>query len=144
MGAGGVAPAPIECESEEQYIGPVDQERGAVADEFGEKRCGKWRERDGTQKADVDPGKIAVGAGEIVELSLLADPEDAIGHDAHEEDEQARRECDEDAAEVVLGVDGLGGGDAKIEDEKRHGYREDAIAERGDAVHALAGNTVVE
>ena len=48
--------------------------------------------------------------GEVVELGLLADPEDAVGHDAHEEDDEARREDDERAAEIVLGVDGLGGG----------------------------------
>ena len=40
----------------------------------------------------MNPGEVAVGAGEVVELSLLADPENSVGHDAHKEDEQARRE----------------------------------------------------
>ena len=88
--AGGVAPAPIKHQSEEQDVAPVDQERGAVVDEFGEQRCGEWREGDGAEEGDVDPGEIAVGAGEVVELGLLADPEDAVGHDAHEEYEQTR------------------------------------------------------
>jgi hypothetical protein len=48
------------------------------------------------------------------------------------------------AAEIVLGVDGFGGGDAEVEDEQRHGDGEDAVAEGGDAFHALTGNTVVE
>ncbi len=92
----------------------------------------------------MDPGEIAVGAGEVVELGLLADPEDAVGHDAHEEDEQARGECDEDAAKVVLRVDGFGGGDAQVEDEERHGYGEDAVAKGGDALHTLTCNAVVQ
>ena len=91
MGAGGVAPAPKECESEEEDVAPIDEERGAVVDEFGEQRCGEWSEGDDAEEGDVNPGEIAVGAGEVVELGLLADPEDAVGHDAHEENEQARR-----------------------------------------------------
>ncbi len=144
VSAGGVAPTPKECESEEEDIAPIDEERGAVVDEFGEKRCGEWSEADGAEEADVDPGEIAVGAGEVVELSLLADPEDAVGHDAHEEDEQARGECDERAAKVGFGVNGFGGGDAEVEDEQGHGDGEDAVTEGGDAVDALTGNTVVE
>ena len=91
MGAGGIGPAPVKDEAEEEDVAPVDQERGAVVDEFGEQGCGERRERDGTEEGDVDPGEIAVGAGEVVELGLLADPEDAVGHDAHQEDDEARR-----------------------------------------------------
>jgi len=144
MGAGGVVPAPVEHESEDEDVAPIDEERGAVADEFGQKRCGKRREADSAEKTDVNPCQIAVGAGKVVELGLLADPEDAVGHDAHEEDEQARGERDESAAKIVLGVNRFGGGDAKVENEQGHGYGEDAVAERGDAIDALTGNTVVE
>lgn len=38
----------------------------------------------------MNPGQVAVGAGEVVELGLLANPEDAEGHDAHQEDYDAR------------------------------------------------------
>jgi len=144
MGAGGVTPTPIKCESEEENVAPIGEQRGAVVDEFGEKRCGKWSETYGAEEADVDPSEIAVGAGEIVELGLLANPEDAVGHDAHEEDEQARRQYDECATEIVFGVNGFGGGDAEVEDKQRHGDGEDAVAECGNAFHALTGNTVVE
>ena len=41
MGAGGVAPAPIKHESEEEDVAPVDEERGAVVDELGEQAM--WR-----------------------------------------------------------------------------------------------------
>ena len=71
---------------------------------------------DEKQKADVNPGEPDVGSGEVVELSLLADPENAVGHDTHKVDEQARGQRDEDVAEVVLGVNGFGGGDAEVED----------------------------
>ena len=144
MGAGGVGPAPVKYEAEEKDVAPVDQERSAVVDEFGEQRCGEGRERDGAEEGDVDPGEIAVGAGEIVELSLLADPEDAVGHDAHQEDDEARRENNESVAEVVFGVDCFGGGDAEIEDKQGHGDGEDSVAEGGDAFHTLSCNTVVE
>lgn len=92
----------------------------------------------------MNPGEIAVGAGEVVELSLLADPEDAVGHDTHEKDDEARGENDKGIAEVVLGVDGLGGGNVEVEDEQRHGDGEDAVAEGGHAFDALSCNTVVE
>ncbi len=113
-------------------------------DKPGKKRRGEGSERDGAEEADVNPGEIAVGAGEVVELGLLAHPEDAVGHDAHEEDDQARGEHDERAAKVVLGVDGFGGGDAKVENEQSHGDGEDTVAEGGDAFDVLTGNMVVE
>ena len=144
MGAGGVGPAPVKYEAEEEDVAPVDQERGAIVDEFGEQGCGERRERDGAKEGDVDPGQIAVGAGEIVELGLLADPEDAVGHDAHHENDEAWRENNESMAEVVLGVDSFGGGDAKVEHEQGHGNGEDSVAESGDAFDALACNAVVE
>ena len=144
MGAGSVAPAPIKRESEEQDVAPIDEECGAIVDELGEQRCRKWRETDGAEEADVDPGEIAVGAREVVELGLLADPEDAIGHDAHEEYEQARRERDQQAAKVVFRVNSFGGGDAEVEDQERHSDGEDAVAEGGDALHTLTCNAVVQ
>ncbi len=144
MGAGGVGPAPVKDESEEGDVAPVDKERGAVVDEFGEQGCGERRERDGTEEGDVDPGEIAVGAGEIVELGLLADPEDSVGHDAHQKDDEAWRQNNQSVAEIVFGVDSSGGGDAKVEDEQGHGDGEDSVAEGGDAVDALSCNTIVE
>src|SRR5579863_6892436 len=142
--AGGVVPTPIQSESEEQDVAPIDEQRGAVVDELRQQRCREWSERDGTQKGDVNPGEIAVGAGEVVELGLLSDPEDAVGHDAHQKNEQSRREADQRVPEIVLGVDGLGGGDAQVENEQGHGDGEETVAEGGDAVHILSGNAVVE
>ncbi len=38
----------------------------------------------------MDPGQVAVGAGEVVKLGLLAYPEDAQRHHTHQEDQEAR------------------------------------------------------
>ena len=81
---------------------------------------------------------------EVVELGLLADPEDAVGHDAHGIDDQAGGEYDEGVLEIALRVYGFDGGDAEIEHEQGHGDGEDAVAEGGEAFDALSGNTVVE
>jgi hypothetical protein len=142
--AGGVAPAPVESEAEEDDVAPIDEKRGAVVDEFGEERSGKGRERNGAEERDVNPGEIAVGAGEVVELGLLADPEDAVGHDAHQENEQARGECDEDVLEIAIGVDCFGGGYVEVEDQESHGDGEDAVTEGGNAVDRLSCNPVVK
>ena len=46
--------------------------------------------------------------------------------------------------EIALGVDGFGGGDAKIEHEQGHGHGEDAVAEGGQAFDTFSCNAVVE
>jgi hypothetical protein len=40
-------------------------------------------------------------------------------------------------------MDGLAIGRVQIEDQQRHGHREDAVAQCGEALHALAGDAVV-
>jgi hypothetical protein len=140
----GVAPAPVEGESEEEDVAPIDEKRGAVVDELGQQGRGEGRERDGAEECDVNPGEVAVGAGEVVELGLLADSEDAVGHDAHQEYDEARGEGEQGVPEIVLGVDGFGGGDPQVEDEQGHGDGEEAVAEGGDAFDTLSGNAVVE
>ena len=96
------------------------------------------------EEGDVNPGEVAVGAGEVVELGLLADPEDAVGHDAHQKDEQAGREYEQGMPEIALGVNGFGGGDAEIEHEQGHGHGEDAVTEGGEAFDTFSCNAVVE
>jgi len=92
----------------------------------------------------LNPGEIAVGASEVVELGLLADPEDAVGHDAHQEYDKAWGERDQGVPEIVLGMDSFGGGDAEVEHEQGHGDREEAVTECGEAFDALSGNAVVQ
>lgn len=91
----------------------------------------------------MHPCKAAVGAGEVVELRLLADPENAESEEAHHVHDQWRSERDQRVQEVAFGVDRFRGGDAEVEDEQRHGHAEDAVAESGQALEALAGDLVV-
>lgn len=143
-GASRIAPAPVEGTAEQQDIEPVDQERDAEVDVFRE-QCGReWRQRDGAEKSDVNPGEIAVGAGELVELRLLADPEDAVRHHAHQKDEKTRRKNDKGVPEIAFGVNGFTGWDVQVEHEQGHGHGEDAVAEGGEAFDTLPGNTVVQ
>jgi len=101
-------------------------------------------QRDGAEKGNVNPGEIAVGAGELIELRLLADPEDANGHYAHQKEKQPGRECDQHVPQIALGVHRVVGGNAEIEHEQCHGHGEDAVAEGGQAFDALSGNAVVK
>src|SRR3984893_18553536 len=136
--ASGVAPTPEQGKAEQEDIEPVNQERDAEVDVFRE-QCGRKRcQRDGAEECNVNPREVAVGACELIELRLLADPEDAVGHHAHQEDKNARGEHNQDAPEIALGVNGFPGGDVKVKHKQGHGHRKDAIAEGGEALYALS------
>lgn len=139
-----VAPAPEKCHAEQQNIEPINQQGRAIVNVFGEQRRGEGNQADDAEEGNVNPGEVAIGTGEMVELGLLADPEDAKGHNTHQKDQQARGEYEERFPEIVLGVDGFAGGNPEIEDEEGHGHGEYAIAERGKAFDGLSGNAVVE
>ncbi|HEX7158959.1 MAG TPA: hypothetical protein VF214_08100 [Edaphobacter sp.] len=74
---------------------------------------------------------------------VCSDPEDAESEEAHQVDEQARGEGEQDAAEVVLAVHGFGSGNFQVEHEQGHGDGEDAVAEGSEAFDALSGDLVV-
>lgn len=92
----------------------------------------------------MNPGQIAVGAGKVIELRLLSDPENAVGHHAHQKNDEARQERNQRMPEIALGMNGFAGGHTQIENEQGHRYREDSVAQRCKAFYALSGNTVVE
>jgi len=79
----GADPAEVEGGSQKEDVEPVSKEGQALAEILGEEGCGKGGEGDGEQESKVNPGKAAVGTGEMVELGLLADPKDAKGEEAH-------------------------------------------------------------
>jgi hypothetical protein len=79
----GVAPTPVQDRAEQQDVDPVGEKRNTVVDELGEQRGRERSERDGAEEGDMNPREVAIGAGELIELRLLANPEDAIGHYAH-------------------------------------------------------------
>ena len=144
MGASGVTPAPVKRRAEKYDVEPVDEERDAVVDELGEQRCSERCEGDGAEEGNVNPREVAVGAGELVELRLLADPEDAVRHDAHQKYDETGREHDQGMPEVMLGMNGFAGGDAEVKHEKGHGYGEDAVAEGSETLDIFSCNAVVE
>ena len=84
VGVGGVCPAPIEHGAGGEDVEPVDAERCAVGDELGQQARGERHEGDGEEEAEVDPGEVAGAVADVVELGLLAGPEDAQGEEAHE------------------------------------------------------------
>jgi len=142
--AGGVAPTDVEEESGEEDVKPVDEEGGAVDDELGQQLGREGHEGDGGEEGDVNPGEVAIGAGNVVELGLLTVPEDAEGEEAHEVHEELRDEGHEGEPEAALGVDGLAEWRVEIEDEEGHGDGEDSVAEGGEALEVLVGDPVIE
>src|SRR5579872_2726279 len=92
----------------------------------------------------MNPREIAVCAGKLVELRLLAHPENAIGHDAHQIHDEPRRERHQRVPQVVLGMNRFRRRNAQIEHQQRHGNGENSVTQRGETFDALSGNTVVE
>jgi hypothetical protein len=113
-------------------------------DELRQQRSGKGHEAKGAQESDVNPGEIAVGARKMIELRLPADREDAQGHHAHRENDQARRRREKQVPEIVLEVRRVAYRQVQIEHQERHGCGEDAITERSQALDTLSGNTIIE
>lgn|ERR1035437_2178041 len=68
---------------EEKDVQPIGEHGDAISGELGQQRGRSGRDRNHEQEGDVNPGKTPVGTGEMVELSLLADPKNAEGHKAH-------------------------------------------------------------
>ena len=80
----------------------------------------------------------------MVELGLLAGPEDAEGEKAHAVGHVLGRVGAESCQQRTFGVNGLGRGNVQVEDEQGHGNGEDAVTERGEALQIAALNAVVE
>ncbi len=95
------------------------------------------------QEQDVDPGKAAVGAGEVVELRLLANPENTKRDKAHQVRDELGSETAQSGAKFRATVNGFAGRNAQIKHQKRHGDGEDSVAQSGETLHALAGNGVI-
>ena len=51
---------------------------------------------------------------------------------------------DQGAPQIVLAVHRLGRRNAKVEHHQRHRHRKDAVAQRGQPLHALARDPVVQ
>ena len=116
----------------------------AVGDELGQQARGERHQRDGEEKAEMNPGEVARAFADVVELGLLAGPEDAQGEKAHAVGDPLRAQCGRALRAVRLGVHLGGGGDVQVEHQQRHGHGKDAVAQRGQPFHVAALDAVVE
>src|SRR5438105_11710922 len=91
----------------------------------------------------MNPRKTSVRAGEIVELGLLAYPENAQRQKAHHVHEQTRREQNQGVAQITLVVYGFSRRNSKIEYEQGHSDREHTITQRSKPLCALSRNLIV-
>jgi len=96
-----------------------------------------------TKEGDVNPRQAAVGACEVVELGLLADPENSQGQETHHVYQQPRRQGHQSVPQFVLTVNCFSRRSAKIEHQQRHGHGKNAVTQGRQAFHTLAGNPVV-
>ena len=143
-GAGGVGPTEIEHDAGDEDVEPVEAEGEAVSDELRQQARGERHEGDGEEKAEVDPGEVAGALADVIELGLLAGPEDAEGEKAHAVGHPLWAECAEGGGKFAFAVNLRGGGDVEVEDEERHGHGKDAIAEGCEALEIAALDAVVE
>ena len=139
----GADPAPVERESGKKYVEPVDHQSRAVRDEFSQHGGGKRHDGDGGQKQDMHPGKAALRALQIIQLRLLADPENAEREKTHQVHQQPRRNRNQAMPKIALAMDGFNRGRAQIKHKQRHGDGKDAVTQGGKPLHALAGDPIV-
>ncbi len=79
-----------------------------------------------------------------VVLGLLADPEDAQRHEAHDEGQQPGAEQPQRMREIGFAVDAGQRRRTDVEHQHRHREGEDAVGQRGQAFAVAAGDAVVE
>src|SRR6266550_1221500 len=79
-----VDPVQIEQKADRENVRPVRQQCEAVRDEFREQGRREWHERDRREERELEPREVPVGAGEQVQLGLLAVPEDPEREEAQE------------------------------------------------------------
>ena len=91
----------------------------------------------------MEPTDVAVGARELIDLSLLSHPENAERHQAQQPGDDARRQRNEASPEFRLGMDIGFLGDVNLKHQHRHRKRENAIAQRRDAAGVPGGQTIV-
>lgn len=92
----------------------------------------------------MQPRQRPVAPFEVrVELGLLRDPEDAERQEAREVRQQPRALLGEQAGEVGLGFHALGRRHLQVEDQERHGDREDAVGQAREPAEAASGEGAV-
>src|SRR5262249_23666207 len=133
-----IVPAAEEREADQKNVEPVDQKGDTIGHELGQQPSRKRYKCDRQQEPDMDPGEMAIAAGdEMVELRLLRDPEDAERQKAHNIRNKAKPKRSQLAPQYVLMVlvsrleyllNRFSRRHMKVEHEQRHRDREDAVA----------------
>ena len=75
-GATQVGPAGVDERASREDVQPVDEQRQPIADELGEQGRGERQQGDGGQERELQPAEAPAGAGDVVQLRVLAVPED--------------------------------------------------------------------
>lgn len=86
---------------------------------------------------------MPITARKVIQLRLLADPENTERHKAQKIGEQVRRELDQSRPQGALVAKLFYHWRMQVEDKQGHSDSEDAVAQRGKPFQTLAGNTVV-
>src|SRR6185295_18968664 len=90
----------------------------------------------------VKPCEVAIGAVEMVEMRLLADPEYAERHEAEQICEKARPEAPDGRYQAGLGCDSFVSRDVDLHHDHRQRDREQTVAERSDSLDTGPCNSV--
>jgi hypothetical protein len=79
-----IAPTGEEGDPKQEQIEPVHYQGNTIRDECSQEPRRERHKRNGQQEGQMDPGEVAIASCEMVELCLLADPENAEGEKAHD------------------------------------------------------------
>src|SRR5438552_688953 len=139
----GIDPGDVHDHAEKEDVRPVRQEGEAESDELREKRRREGHQRDGREEREMEPGEIAIGGGEVVDLHLLGVPEDPEGQEAQQISHKARTEREHRVPEVLLRSDRSRIRYVDLENDEGHRDREDTIGERPDPVEAAPRDLVI-
>src|SRR5438105_12538126 len=122
-----IDPGYVHDHAEKKDVRPVRDEGKAEGDELRKKRSGEGHQRDSREEREVQPGEIAIGGGEVVDLDLLCVPEDPEGQKTQQVGHQARTEREHRVPQVLLGSDRSRIGYMDLENDEGHRDREDTI-----------------
>ena len=92
----------------------------------------------------MNPGQVARAFFQMIELRLLAGPEDAEGEKAHAIGDPLRAQSFERYQQFALAVHLRGRGNVHVQHQQRHGHGKDAVAQGGQAFEAASLNPVVK
>jgi hypothetical protein len=76
----------------------------------------------------MNPGELPLGTLEMIQLSLLSDPENAQRQEAHQVNEKLGSKRKERTPQIAFAMDQLACWNMKFQQKQCHGNRENAVA----------------